>query len=98
VTNHHARLAVETRQATDDRLVIGIRAVAVQLMEVREDFVHVVHGVGTLRMTRDLGYLPGRELGVEVFGELLTFLREAVDLFADIDGGVFLNETQLFDF
>jgi hypothetical protein len=32
-------------------------------------------------VARDLGDLPGRELGVDVLGELLALLAELVDLF-----------------
>ena len=49
-------------------------------------------------MTRNLRHLPGRELGVDVFGQLLAFLRQAIDLFGDVYRGVVLNETEFFDF
>jgi hypothetical protein len=45
-----------------------------QFVEVGEDLAHVVHGVGTLRVTRDLRDLPRRQLGVDVLGQLLAFL------------------------
>ena len=81
----HARLAIETRKTADNGLVICVSTVAMQLMKIGEDFIHIVHGVRTLRMTGNLRYLPGCQLGVEVFGELLAFLRKTVDFFADID-------------
>ena len=45
VAEHHAGLAVEARQAADDRQVVGECAVAVQLLEVGEDLVDVVQRV-----------------------------------------------------
>nr|GEU28296.1 hypothetical protein [Tanacetum cinerariifolium] len=98
VADHHARLAVEAGQATDDRLVVRIGAVAVQFVEVGEDFVHIVHGVRTLRVARDQRHLPGGELGVDVFGQLLALFGQPVDLLRDVDGRIVLNEAQLFDF
>jgi hypothetical protein len=97
VADDHAGLAVEAREAADDRLVVGEGAVAVQLMEVGEDIVHVIHRVRTLRVARDLRHLPWRQLGVDVFRELLALLGQAVDLFRNVDGGIVLDEAQLFD-
>jgi len=88
---------VEPAQAADDRLVVGKGAVAVQFMEIGEDRVHIVHRVGTLRMARDLRHLPRSQLGIDVLGELLALLVQAVDLFGDVDGGIVLHETQLFN-
>ena len=48
-------------------------------------------------MTRDLRDLPRRELGVDVFGQLLAFLRQPIDFFRNIDGGIVLHEAQFFD-
>jgi hypothetical protein len=59
--------------------------VAVQLDEVGEDFVDVVQRVGPLGVARDLGDLPGRQVAVDVLGELLALLAELVDLFRDVD-------------
>ena len=97
VADHHAGLAVETGQAADDRLVVRESAVAVQFMEVGEDRVHVVHGIRTLRVARDLRDLPWGQLGVDVLGQLLALLGQAVDLFGDVDGGIVLHEAQLFN-
>ncbi len=48
--------------------------------------VDVVERVGTLRMTRDLRDLPGRQVRVEILRELLALLRQPLDLFRNIDG------------
>ena len=55
--------------------------VAVQFHKIGEDFVDVVQRVGTLGVAGDLGDLPGREVAVNVFGELLAFLGQLVDFF-----------------
>jgi len=44
-----------------------------------------------------LRHLPGRQAGVDVFGELLALLRQAVDLVGDIDGRLALHISQLVD-
>jgi hypothetical protein len=36
-------------------------------------------------VARDLGDLPGRQVAVDVLGELLALLAELVDLFGDVD-------------
>ena len=97
VAEHHAGLAVEARQAADDRLVVGEGAVAVQLLEVGEDLVDVVERVRPLRMARDLRHLPGRQAGVDVLGELQALLAEPVDLFGDVDRRFVLHVAQFFD-
>jgi len=45
----------------------------------------------------DLGNLPRSQLGVNVFGQLLALLGQAVDFFGNVDGRIVLYETQLFN-
>ena len=97
MADHHAGLAVEAREAADDGQVIGEVAVAVQFLEVGEDVADVVQRVRALRMARDLRHLPRRQARVDVLGELLALLAEAVDLFGDVDRGFGLHVTQFFD-
>jgi len=97
VADHHTRLAVEARQAADDRQVVRERAVAVQLVEVGEDFANVVQRVWTLRMTCDLRDLPGRQGGVQVLGQLLAFRGQAGDFFGNVDGRIVLHKAKFFD-
>ena len=97
VAQHHAGLAVEARQAADDGQVVGEVAVAVQFLEVGEDLVDVVQRVGPLRVARDLRHLPGRQAGVDVLGELLALLAQALDLVGDVDRRLVLHVAQLFD-
>src|SRR5438067_1139646 len=97
VADHHAGLAIEARQTADDRLVVREGAVAVQLMEIGEDRIHVVHCVRTLRMACDLGDLPRRQLGIDVFRQLLALFGQAVDFFRNIDGRIVLHEAKFFN-
>ena len=48
-------------------------------------------------MTRNLRHLPGRELGVDVLGQLLAFPGKPFDFFGYINCGVVLHEAQFFD-
>src|SRR6185295_12419369 len=72
-------------------------AVAVHLLEVREQHLHVVERVRPLRVARHLRHLPGRELAVDVFGERLAALRQTLDFRRDVDRRIVLRETQLLD-
>src|SRR4030095_12862687 len=77
LAEHHAWLAVEAGEPTDDCGIVGIRAVAVQFAEVAEHAVDVIERVRPLRMARDLRDLPRGELAVDFLGELLALLLQA---------------------
>src|SRR5262249_20276473 len=76
-------LAAEASEAGDDRLVLAELAVAPDRHESGEQAGHVIHTVRALGMARDLGLLPGRERGIELFERLAGFGLEAGDLLAD---------------
>jgi len=97
LADDHAGLAIESRQATDDRQVVCIRPVTVQFHEVGEQIGHVVERVGALRVARDLRHLPGCQVRVDVLGQLLAFLVQPVDLVGDVDCRLVLHVAQLFD-
>lgn len=70
-----------------------------QLDKVSEDFVDVIRRVRPLGMARNnLGDLPRRQITVNLFGELLAFLGQLVDFGRNINGGLGLHVTQLFNF
>jgi hypothetical protein len=48
-------------------------------------------------VARDLGDLPGRQVAVDVLGELQALLAELVDLFGDVDRAFVLHVAQFFD-
>eukprot|EP00042_Codosiga_hollandica_P001261 m.925518 g.925518 ORF g.925518 m.925518 type:complete len:419 (-) comp132159_c0_seq1:150-1406(-) len=97
VADDHAGLAVEARNAANDGRVIREMAVAVQFLELGEDFRAVVQRLRPLRVAGDLIDLPRRHARVDLFGQLLAFLGEAVDLFRDVDGRLALHIAQFFD-
>src|SRR5690606_35927511 len=97
VTDDHARGAVKARQAAHDGLVVGVHAVAVQLVEIGEYFTHVVERVRPLRVARHQGRLPGGELAVDFLGQRLAFLLQAADLVGDIHRRIGLYIAQLLD-
>ncbi|ODV09808.1 MAG: hypothetical protein ABT20_09930 [Rubrivivax sp. SCN 70-15] len=78
-------------------MIVGKGAITVQFFEIGEQVLHVIERVGTLRVARQLGNLPRRELGVDFLGQLRALLLQPLDLFRDIDGGIVLDEAQLFD-
>ena len=85
------------REAADDGQVIREGAVAMQFVKIGEKFAHIVERVRTLRMTRDLRNLPGRQIRVEILRELLALLGQPIDFFRNIDSGIVLNEAEFFD-
>jgi len=98
VADHHARLAVKARQTTDDGVVVGKGAIAVQLFEVAEDVLDVVEGIWALRVTCHQCDLPRRQLGVDILGQRQALGLEPADLLGNIDSGVVLNEAELLYF
>ena len=83
--------------AAHDRLVVGKRAITVQLLEIGEDMLHIIKGIWTLRVARHLGNLPRRKLAVDILGQRLALALEAGDLLGNIDCRIVLNEPKLFD-
>ena len=81
MTDDHTRRTVETRQATHDRQVVGKVSIAVHFHKVGENFTDVIQGVGALGMTGNFGHLPGRQVRINVFGQLMALFAELVDFF-----------------
>ena len=93
----YALQALRSNQTAVDALTVRKMPVAVQFNEIGEDFMHIVQRVRALRMARDFGDAPGRQLGIDVLRELLTLAAELVDLFGDIDSRLRLYVTQFLD-
>jgi len=53
-------------QSRDDRLVVGIAAVTVQLDKIREQQTNKIERVRTLLVTRDLRALPRPQVRVKL--------------------------------
>ncbi len=97
MADHHARIAIEPREAADDRRVVGVAPVAVQLAELAEQSVDVVERIGPLRVARDHRDLPRGEPAVDVLGELVALSLQSIDLVRDVDGGILVDVAQLVD-
>ncbi len=99
MADHHDALAIKTRKAADDRLIIGKAPVAVQLLEIGKQVFDIIERIGSLRMTRYLRDLPGRELGIHIFGQRLAFLRQLLNFIRDIEcDRIVMYAAQLLDF
>ena len=80
-------LSVETAEAADHRFVLAEFPVAGEGDETSDKRGDVIETMRTLRMTRDLGLLPGREVLIDVF-ECGGGLGIA---FASLGSGVLVN-------
>ena len=96
--DHHHRLAIETGQATDDRVVVGKSTITMQFFKIGKNQRQVIKRVGALRVAGDLGNLPRGELGVDILGQLGALFFQTFNIFRDINSGIILDEAQLFDF
>ena len=90
-------LVVEPGQSADQRVVVGIHAIAVQLLEIGEALVDVVERVRPLRMTRELSNLPRRQVGEDAARQRFALVPQARDLLADVELGVVPDELQCVD-
>ena len=84
LAKHHAGRAIETGQAANNALVISKMPVAMHLDKMGEYLAQVIKRVGAFCMAGNFGDLPGRELAVDVFGELQAFLGQLIDLARDV--------------
>src|SRR5262249_50740903 len=90
-------LALEPREAADERVIVRVHAVAVELVEIREAALDVVERVRTLRVARELRDLPSAETREDAPRERLALVLEPFDLFADVQLRVFANELERVD-
>ena len=97
MADDHYRTAADLRESADDRLVVGVKAVAVQLVEIGHDVIDVVERIGTQGMARDLADLPGRQVGVDLFGQAQTLLPQRLDFLVDIEFVVAADKAQFAD-
>ena len=97
MTENDDGLVFEASEAADERVIVGVHAIAVQLLEIREALVDVVERVGPLRVTGELRDLPGRQVRKDAPRERLALVLEARDLLADVELGVLADELQSID-
>ena len=82
--DHHDRTPLESRDTGDDRGIVRVTAVAVQLFKLGEQGLDIVQRIGPLWMAGQLGYLPGAQVGEDLLGQRLAFGFESGDLFREI--------------
>lgn len=75
MTNDHHRPPFQTRDTADDGFVISIGAIARQLIKLIKRQTDIIRGVRTLRMARQLGYLPCAEIGEDFARQFYAFSR-----------------------
>src|SRR6267378_2665020 len=98
MADYNHRLAVETGKTSDDRRIVGKRAVAVQFLEIGKQRGGVIERVRTLRVSRHLSDLPRGELSIDLLGERGALFLQALDFLGDVGRRVVLREAQLLDF
>ena len=72
--------AAEGGEAGDDRGVVAVGAVAVELDPVRHHAAHVVERVGAIEMARHLRALPGVEIAEDLGRRLAQLLAQPFEL------------------
>lgn len=85
MTDDHHRSPFQTRDTADDGFVISIGAIARQLIKLIKRQTDIIQGVRTLRMARQLGYLPCAEIGKDFARQFYAFFAQAMDFFIDIN-------------
>ena len=77
LANHDHRIAVQARQAPDDRFVVRGKAVAAHLQKIVEDKPDIVERVGAVAMTRHKCLFPRGEVPVYLHLQLQKlFLKD----------------------
>ena len=74
----------KTRHAGQNGLVVRIRLITVQFMELAEQVRQIVASVGTLRMAGQLCDLPGRQVREDVLNQCPPPTLQALDLGVEI--------------
>ena len=78
-------------------MIVGKCAITVQFLEVGKYQLQVIQRKRPLRMPGHLRNLPGRELGVDVLGQALTFLLQTGYFFGNIHRRITLRQAQRLD-
>src|SRR5258706_8967657 len=69
---------VKFSQSRDDRLVVGITTIPVQLDKIRKQETDKIQGVRTLLVTRDLRALPRPHMGVKLAAQFPDLVADAL--------------------
>ena len=90
-------LTVEAAEACLNGGVFGKLAVAGQRREIGEQRLGVIDEMRTLRMARDLRFLPGVELGIDVLHRVVDARFQTVDLLRGVYALVFIGKLLQLD-
>ena len=82
--DHHHGVAAETRETADNRRIIAVAAITMQLIEIGEHHPDVVERIRAVRVAGHLGNLQRGQFRVGLLQKLGRLLLETVDLFTDI--------------
>jgi len=94
MADHDDAPPLEPGQAADDRGVVAVHAVAVELDEVVEQELEEVARVRPLRVARELGALPGRQARVGLLPKPREPILELGDLLARLLCGLLSLEAR----
>src|SRR5690606_4623498 len=97
VADHHHAAAVDAGEAADDRGVVGVGAVARQLLDLLAHDAQVVHGVRARRVARELRDLPRGQVAEDVRGALPDLVLQGADFGVDVHGPAMAGVAQLLD-
>src|SRR6267143_4939095 len=85
VSDHHHGVIVETRPATNDRRVVAVGPISVELDEIRECELDVVGGEWPPWIAGDLNALKRSEVLVDFFAQIFELPLEGLDRFRDAE-------------
>src|SRR5450432_1123847 len=95
VADHRDRTATKFCQAGDQRLIVAKIAITVQLDEVGEKHADNVESVWPILVPRNLGALPGAQMGVELAAEFGDLEADALEF--GVGGFIAGQLAQVFD-
>ena len=84
LADHADAFAAEASEAADQCFVVAELAVARERRELGDERLDVIHAMRPQVMTRDLGFLPGREIGIKLDERLRRLLLDARHFLADV--------------
>ena len=91
------RGTTEAAQAADDGPVFGISPVTGQRREILDQGVHVIQGMGPVRMAGNLRLLPGGQLCIGLLQKLVHLGLQFTDLFGNVDPAIIRQVAEFLD-
>src|SRR5258706_10852666 len=85
VSDHHHRVVVETRPPADDRRVVTVGSISVELNEIRERELDVIGGEGPPGIAGDLNALKRGKVFVDFLAQVFELSLEGLDRFRDAE-------------